>query len=83
MIADVARLLDNIERDSLPSTTKHNSLLEWWHTKKKKRIKIKEADKEEKYLLIERDRIITINTKKIIIENEKKENRGYKNNIEY
>ena len=35
-----------------------------------KEIKIKEVDKEEKHLLIERDLITTINTKRIIIENE-------------
>ena len=39
LIADATRLLDDIERGSLSSSTKHNSLLGRWFTKEKIEIK--------------------------------------------
>ena len=72
LILDALRLLDNIERGSLSSNTKYNSLVGWWFTKEKKEIKLKPADKNAKHLFIERYRVITVNTKKIVIENERR-----------
>ena len=54
LIEDAARLLDDIERGSLSSSTKHNSLFGWWFTKEKKEMQTKEVDKEENHLLIEK-----------------------------
>ena len=70
LIVEAARLLDDIERGSLSSSTKHNSLLGRWYTKEKIEIKKNQEDNENPNLLIERDRIVTVNVKRIIIENE-------------
>lgn len=72
LVLDASRLLDDIERGSLSSNTKYNSLVGRWFTKEKKDIKLKPVEKESKQIFIERDRIITVNTRRIIIENEQR-----------
>ena len=67
-----SRLLDDIKRDFLSSNTKYNLLVRQWFTKEKKEIKLKPVNKNAKHLFIERDRIITVNTKRVAIKNERK-----------